>query len=322
MDIDVIVIGGGISGLFAASELHEAGLSVLVLEARTRLGGRILTTHEPSLPLPVELGAEFGRAPQGFDSAIRALAASLNGMIRLNTVVTTIEWTQGRVSVSAETGRGRPLEEWTASAAVITAPIGVLQASPKDRGAIRFRPALPRESANAIKALAMGPVQKLGLRFHQPFWKELKPEYKDLSFIYSRTLPFPTLWTNHPIDMPWITAWAGGPAATRLAGKSESELVGVAMRTLSQAFRKPVSFMEQQLAGWHVHDWQTDPFARGAYAYVPVGAMPAQRDLAVPVADTLFFAGEALHDRGAIGTVHGALETGEWAARQVIHAFA
>lgn len=42
-DADVIVIGGGLSGLQAALLLQDAGLSVLVLEADARLGGRIWT---------------------------------------------------------------------------------------------------------------------------------------------------------------------------------------------------------------------------------------------------------------------------------------
>jgi len=40
---DVLVIGAGAAGLIAASELAHAGRSVLVLEARDRMGGRIWT---------------------------------------------------------------------------------------------------------------------------------------------------------------------------------------------------------------------------------------------------------------------------------------
>jgi monoamine oxidase len=49
----------------AAGELREAGLRVTLLESRDRVGGRIWTRREPSVAVPIELGAEFvhGQAP-------------------------------------------------------------------------------------------------------------------------------------------------------------------------------------------------------------------------------------------------------------------
>lgn len=44
-DVDVAVVGGGIAGLITARELTNAGLRVVVLEARDRLGGRVWTDH-------------------------------------------------------------------------------------------------------------------------------------------------------------------------------------------------------------------------------------------------------------------------------------
>ena len=63
---DVIVLGGGAAGLAAAAALREAGATVLLLEARDRIGGRILTARDERLPIPIELGAEFvhGAAPE------------------------------------------------------------------------------------------------------------------------------------------------------------------------------------------------------------------------------------------------------------------
>ena len=57
--LDVIVIGAGAAGLAAADALVRAGRSVLVLEARDRIGGRCWTRRMPGLAAPVELGAEF-----------------------------------------------------------------------------------------------------------------------------------------------------------------------------------------------------------------------------------------------------------------------
>jgi monoamine oxidase len=76
--------------------------------------------------------------------------------------------------------------------------------------------------------------------------------------------------------------------------------------------------VSESLSGWLVCDWQADRFANGAYSFVPVNALPAQRALGAPVADTLFFAGEATDAEGASGTVHGALATGERAAVELL----
>jgi len=64
-DFDVAVLGAGAAGLCAAAELSRHGCSVVVLEARERIGGRIDTHWVPGLPYPIELGAEFihGDAP-------------------------------------------------------------------------------------------------------------------------------------------------------------------------------------------------------------------------------------------------------------------
>lgn len=64
--VDVLVLGAGAAGLAAARDLSQAGLRVTVIEARPRIGGRILTRHDPRAPVPLELGAEFvhGEAPE------------------------------------------------------------------------------------------------------------------------------------------------------------------------------------------------------------------------------------------------------------------
>jgi len=68
MKFDAIIIGAGAAGLAAARDLSSQGRRVCLVEARDRVGGRVLTQRVTDLPLPIELGAEFlhGGAPSTF----------------------------------------------------------------------------------------------------------------------------------------------------------------------------------------------------------------------------------------------------------------
>jgi monoamine oxidase len=70
-------------------------------------------------------------------------------------------------------------------------------------------------------------------------------------------------------------------------------------------------------AAAYVQDWAHDAFARGGYSYVLVGGEDARPALAAPVADTLYFAGEATEAEEP-GTVAGALRSGVRAAKQIL----
>ena len=69
---DVVVIGAGVAGLTAAARLAAAGADVVVLEARDRVGGRLLTEDVGGLEL--ELGGQW-IAP--YQDAVRAVIADL-----------------------------------------------------------------------------------------------------------------------------------------------------------------------------------------------------------------------------------------------------
>src|SRR5919106_2596394 len=104
--IRVAVIGGGLSGLVAARELAKQQADVHVIEARSRLGGRVWTLRDDSFSTePVELGAEFiDQSHETIRSLARehgleltrvlrggfGMALEVNGRLRIHTAPTAI----------------------------------------------------------------------------------------------------------------------------------------------------------------------------------------------------------------------------------------
>jgi monoamine oxidase len=436
---DVIVVGAGAAGLTAAAELAEAGLSVIVLEARDRIGGRMFTRHEPHSTVPIELGAEFihGRPPEiwdalrehkvpitevggdnwcvrkgriaecdffpdvdkilqrmddsgldesfqdflhrccpraskeakqhalsyvsGFNAAdpalvsvhwlvqqmkaeekidgerafrarhgystlleiLRERVAKKNVTIATNTVVERVTWNRGKVMIDG-TSNGSPVS-FQARRAVITVPLGVLQAPRGERGSIEFRPALPEEKLKALSGLDMGKVVRVVLHFRERFWSKLSPygnktkTLDDMSFLFSQDEYFPTWWTAMPRHAPVITGWAAFRCAERVA-ENKTPVVDRSLQTLSRLLKVDRAKLAGLLRDAHFHDWQNDPFSRGAYSYTKSGAMHASATLGRPVEDTLFFAGEATDVSGNNGTVHGAIASGRRAVADIARA--
>jgi monoamine oxidase len=260
------------------------------------------------------------RPREGYEALLAALMARLSGerlRLRLQATVQSVRWSRGSVEVAGEFC-GAPFA-LAAARALITLPLGVLQQAPTAAGAVRFNPALTAKRA-ALEGLASGPIIKLLLRFATSFWETLHDgRYRDAGFFHVPKAPFATFWTPAPARAPLLVAWAGGPRALRLAaGASPVEIVRKALASLEVIFGKEID-VASELQGYYYHDWQQDPFARGAYSYVTVGGSEARAALAQPIEDTLFFAGEAT-DADEEGTVTGALQSGVRAAREVLAA--
>jgi monoamine oxidase len=228
--------------------------------------------------------------------------------------VTKIDWATREVHVQLGDSKVR------AGKALITVPLSLLKL-----GTIAFDPILPAAKVEAIDKLEMGSALRIVLTFTRPFWEELelpgmsKEDLSQLGFIHHAGAPLPTWWSTLPEREPILVGWTGGPKAERLLKLSEAELIELAIKSLSQIFGLEVSVLQTYLAKTYFHNWNDDPLTRGAYAYLPVGGIEYQLNLAKPVDDTLFFAGEATCV-GHIGTVHGAIQSGQRAVREIITA--
>jgi len=115
-----------------------------------------------------------------------------------------------------------------------------------------------------------------------------------------------------------LVGWAGGPSSDSLVGQPEADIFAKAIESLSRMLGLRRAQIEERVERYWVCDWQADSFARGAYSFVPVGAVDAVSELAKPVHDTLFFAGEATDNEGFGGTVDSAISTGRRAAEEAL----
>lgn len=246
---------------------------------------------------------------------LRDTCDAMGVQISLSTIVRRISWRRGIVAIAASNDRGesRAIES---RAAVVTLPVGVLRQGIEEM-AVEFDPALPSAKCKALGSIEMGHVIKVTLWFRTAFWEQIcDGRYREGGFFRGEGQPFATYWTQLPMRSQLIVAWVGGPKALALSGATQTELIDEAVNGFGSLFGDPAVARREFEAG-AVHDWDRDPFARGAYSYIAVGGESARATLAAPIADTLFFAGEATSGDGQGGTVNGALETGERAAAQV-----
>lgn len=431
MDADAIVIGAGAAGLAAARTLAASSLRVILLEARDRIGGRVLSHPSPRAAMPTELGAEYIHGParqtmallrdagtaaldtgheswvcskdvplrrddydfktaaaifeaaaqlkhdesvdqflrryaadatmqehaavarafvEGFEAADPtiasvlgiadewlsgvdfAIARPLGGYhpifqrlrgeceaagVRsyLSSAVRRVSWHRGSVAVDIQSSYDE-LRTVRARSAIVTLPAGVLRHS-GDETEVVFDPVLPSRKRDALAKIEMGHVVRVGLWFRSAFWETLhRGRYRNSAFFRCEPGPFGAYWTQLPVRSELIVAWAGGPRATALSASSHEEITKYALDGFGGMFGE-LTLAREEFEASFMHDWSRDPFARGAYSYAAVGGRGARKILAEPVDDTLFFAGEATSTDGQGGTVNGALETGERAAREL-----
>ena len=237
------------------------------------------------------------------------------GTIDRNTQAEAIQWKPGAVEIACIRAGERHV--FRATAALIALPLGVLQ-----NRRIQFSPE-PQPIFQAMSKIRVGHARRMVLLFRHKFWADRVSSWdetslNELSFLFAFAAAFPAWWTQYPSDVPSLTAWAGGPRADLLAGQSQQELETEAIGLLATIFRMDANSLRAFCLQAKSHDWQQDPLALGSYSYLPAGALSVPESMCVPVERTLFFSGEHTDTTGNWGTVHGAMESGQRAARQIL----
>lgn len=245
--------------------------------------------------------------PGGYVRIIRYLFDEITkagGKIILSSPVKEVRWATGRATVI--TTRDLTLE---AEKVIVTIPLGVLQ-----HGDIRFVPAI--KNLAAVNDIGFGGIVKFLFEFKHAFWEDhAARKMKKAGFIFSDAF-VPTWWTQLPDKMPLLTGWLGGPKTSSISHRQE-DLFEEALKSLAYIFNYPEKNIRDEIRAWHIADWVTDPYSRGAYGYAMVKTPEARVRLSTPIADTIYFAGEALYEGTAMGTVEAALTSGETVAKQI-----
>ena len=239
------------------------------------------------------------RVRRGYGALVAAYGAACP--LALNAQVTLIDHSGKRVRI--ETSRGTLTADWV----IVTVPTSLIA-----NEAIRFHPELPAK-VDAARGLPLGLADKVTLALDEP---EALPKEGNLRGATMRR----EMGTYHlrPFGQPCIEGFFGGRFARQLEDAGEGAIAAAAIDEivgfLGNDFRRKLKPLAESR-------WAHDPFARGSYSHALPGHAGDRAVLAAPVDGRLFFAGEATSPN-FFSTAHGARDSGERAARELLQTLA
>lgn len=235
--------------------------------------------------------------PSGYGALVSRHGADIP--VRLDTPVTGIRWNAGGADVETPSGTLK------AQAVIVTVPVGVLKA-----GGIRFSPELPAPIQGALDGLGMGAYTKIALRLDRARVGQL--EATDFFEVLDGTKA--TNFEFWPFGRDLAIALLAGDHGRHLCEAGEAAAVDFVTERLAVMIGGRI---RGAVTGGRLAGWWTDPYARGSYSVARPGQLSARTTLRQPVAERIWFAGEATAGGGAM-TVGGATLEGERAAQESI----
>jgi monoamine oxidase len=237
------------------------------------------------------------RVRRGYGALMAAYGASCP--LALNCEVTLIDHSGKQIRIETSLGT------LTADKVIVTVPTNLIA-----NEAIRFHPALPAKLDAALN-LPLGLADKVMLALDEP---ESLPKDGNLRGATMRT----AMGSFHlrPFGQPSIEGYFGGSFAQELEdvgpGALAAQSIDEIAALLGNDYRRKLKPLAESR-------WSHDPFALGSYSHALPGHAAKRAVLAAPVDGRLFFAGEATSPN-FFSTAHGAGDSGERAAREVMAA--
>jgi len=239
---------------------------------------------------------------EGYGTLVARMGEGLP--VKLSTPATLVDWSGDGVSVETPDGTIR------AKACIVTMSPGVLSA-----GSIRFAPELPDWKQQAIGNLPMGLLTKVSLQFDGERFG--LPSNAYLIYDVPNEMPAEACYfVTWPFEFDHMFGFVGGEFGWELSAAGTEAAVDFA---LGEVVKMVGSKARKHFVKGHLTDWAENPWTLGAYATAKPGHYNARAELAKPVADRVFFAGEATAGP-YIMLCSGAYMNGEVVAKDVAKA--
>lgn len=272
--------------------------------------------HEFAPPFLASIGASWGmdadqvstvdhatstgelghQAYHGYGNLVAAWARDVS--MSLNCRVNSIDWSDKAVAL--ETPKGTV----SGRCALITVSTGILAS-----GEIGFNPGLPDWKTDAIHNLPMGTENKVGVHFDSDiFGEEGRAHY--------------TTWNTDGdvgkvdasvMGLNTASVFVGGRLGVWLEKQGQPALSAFAIDRIADIFGNDI---RKHVTRSIATAWESEPWTRGSWACARPGHAEKRTDLARPVQNALFFAGEATVYDGK-GTCSGAYQSGIRAASEI-----
>lgn len=228
---------------------------------------------------------------------------SVLSKVKVNTPIASIDYRDGNVKLTSSSG-----EVYEKNKVLVTSSINVLFSQMID-----FSPGLPSTHLQAIGTIKMGAGLKIILKFNQAFWSS------NMRSLYGGTL-VPEYWNTgfggKSATGNILTAFVNGSHASTLLALGE-EMIPSILSELNMMFGN--SLATDTFVDSYRMNWSEEPYIKGTYSYPTVGLSADARSLlSVPIANKLYFAGEACAESGHHGTIHGAMESALFAVNKIL----
>jgi len=220
--------------------------------------------------------------------------------IQYNQVVSKIDSTGLKIKVHTVEGR---VEE--ADRVIVTVPLGVLK-----ENKIQFQPDLPIKKQEAIVKLGFDAGMKVILKFKKRFWPQ------SMGSLFGKGI-VPEFWAtgNGRGSNLFLTAFVMGSSARSLSSLPKTGIEKEVLHQLDSIFGGQAS---QNFERGIVMDWLKEEYTKGGYSSTVVGCDEGFENLAEPIQNRIYFAGEATRSDGTHQTVHGAMLSGIDACKKII----